>query len=240
MFLNNLNLSSSEYIITLILVFIAYLASITINGVIQTWVADTMGDDTPKREGYGSWNPLVHIDPIGLIAIFVFRLGWGKFLPFNVDKIYKKNFSLRLILIYLTEPLVAFFLGLSTFIALISFVDPSALQYIANIIFLHNIPLSIIKHALKDYSSISILGILLLVSFVILNAFMAALSLIFNGVRFFLTMAVNRNGDIAQYTDVILMVGPLIIIWFFADPLRLFVLKLIWQGASLFSQFTGV
>ena len=40
--------------------------------------ADVMGDFTPRMTGRLTLNPMVHIDPIGLIMLLVVRFGWAK------------------------------------------------------------------------------------------------------------------------------------------------------------------
>ena len=44
-----------------------------------------MGDDTPKYTGRLTLNPIAHIDPIGLIMLFVARFGWAKPVMINSD-----------------------------------------------------------------------------------------------------------------------------------------------------------
>ena len=40
-----------------------------------------LGDDTAKRAGRISLNPLRHIDPVGLLMMVLFRFGWAKPVP---------------------------------------------------------------------------------------------------------------------------------------------------------------
>ncbi len=47
------------------------------------YMAYLLGDDTAKREGRLSLNPLRHIDPIGFLMLVVLGFGWAK--PVNVD-----------------------------------------------------------------------------------------------------------------------------------------------------------
>lgn len=46
-------------------------------------VADRLGDPTPRMMGRLTLNPVAHIDPIGLIMLFVARFGWAK--PVMID-----------------------------------------------------------------------------------------------------------------------------------------------------------
>lgn len=59
------------------------LIAITFHEFAHAIVADKLGDDTPRREGRISLNPLAHIDPIGFIMLLFAGFGWGK--PVNVN-----------------------------------------------------------------------------------------------------------------------------------------------------------
>jgi Zn-dependent protease len=49
----------------------------------HAWAAYELGDDTAKRQGRLTLNPLAHIDPIGTALIAVIGFGWAKPTPFN-------------------------------------------------------------------------------------------------------------------------------------------------------------
>ena len=59
------------------------LIAITFHEFAHAKVADMLGDDTPRREGRISLNPVAHIDPIGFIMLLFAGFGWGK--PVNVN-----------------------------------------------------------------------------------------------------------------------------------------------------------
>lgn len=46
--------------------------------------ASMLGDQTARRLGRVSLNPLVHLDPFGTILLFIAGFGWGKPVPVNV------------------------------------------------------------------------------------------------------------------------------------------------------------
>ncbi len=76
--------------ITLIAVIIA----ITIHEFAHAAAAVSCGDDTPKKQGRISLNPLDHFDPVGftmivLTSIFGFGIGWGK--PVMIDPANFRN-----------------------------------------------------------------------------------------------------------------------------------------------------
>jgi Zn-dependent protease len=69
--------------LTFALVAIPLLFSIIIHEVAHGWVAYRMGDQTAKRAGRLTFNPLSHLDPIGTLALFVAGFGWAKPVPVN-------------------------------------------------------------------------------------------------------------------------------------------------------------
>ncbi len=63
--------------------------SITIHEFAHAWMADHLGDPTPRMQGRLTLNPLAHLDPIGTITLILFRIGWGK--PVQFDPYNLKN-----------------------------------------------------------------------------------------------------------------------------------------------------
>ena len=53
------------------------------------FVANKLGDPTPRYQGRLTLNPIAHIDPIGALGILLFGIGWAK--PVNVNARYFKN-----------------------------------------------------------------------------------------------------------------------------------------------------
>lgn len=65
------------------LVFIGLIISITIHEFAHAFVADRLGDPTPRANGRLSLNPLRHLDPLGTLILLVANFGWGK--PVVID-----------------------------------------------------------------------------------------------------------------------------------------------------------
>ncbi len=60
------------------------LICITLHEISHGLVAWRLGDDTAKRAGRLTLNPLKHLDPMGLLMMVVFRFGWAKPVPVNM------------------------------------------------------------------------------------------------------------------------------------------------------------
>ncbi len=61
----------------------AVLIAIVFHEVAHGYVAYLCGDDTAKRAGRLTLNPLKHLDPIGTIMLILFKFGWAKPVPVN-------------------------------------------------------------------------------------------------------------------------------------------------------------
>ena len=59
------------------------LFSLTIHEFSHGITAYYLGDDTAKRAGRLTLNPISHIDPIGLLMLFIAHIGWAKPVPIN-------------------------------------------------------------------------------------------------------------------------------------------------------------
>ena len=62
----------------LVLTIPGVLIAITFHEFAHAFVADKLGDDTPRREGRLNLNPLSHLDPIGSLLLLFAGFGWGK------------------------------------------------------------------------------------------------------------------------------------------------------------------
>ncbi len=89
---------------------LAFLVALTFHECSHALTAYLLGDDTAKRLGRLTLNPLSHIDPIGFLFLILVRIGWAKPVPFNPD-----NFThprLYSVFVGLAGPLSNFILAL--------------------------------------------------------------------------------------------------------------------------------
>jgi Zn-dependent protease len=61
----------------------AFLVALSFHEFAHAGAAYLLGDNTAKRMGRLSLNPLVHIDPVGLLCLIIFRIGWARPVMFN-------------------------------------------------------------------------------------------------------------------------------------------------------------
>ncbi|MCF7793470.1 MAG: site-2 protease family protein [Candidatus Cloacimonetes bacterium] len=72
-----------DFLLQIIIQLPILLISLTIHEYSHGYVAYRLGDDTAKRAGRLTLNPISHIDPLGLIMLFIARIGWAKPVPIN-------------------------------------------------------------------------------------------------------------------------------------------------------------
>ncbi|MFQ5646049.1 MAG: site-2 protease family protein [bacterium] len=64
------------------------LIALTIHEVSHGWVANYFGDDTARRMGRLSLNPIKHLDPMGTLVFVITRMiGWAKPVPIDFRRL---------------------------------------------------------------------------------------------------------------------------------------------------------
>lgn len=86
-----MNLSNGSLLATLF-ALPAVLIAITFHEFAHGWVADRLGDETPRMQGRLTLNPLAHLDPAGFILLLFAGFGWGKPVQINTNN-FNRNVS---------------------------------------------------------------------------------------------------------------------------------------------------
>lgn len=72
-------------LLNIFLSIIPALICITFHELSHGFVACKLGDDTAKNAGRLTLNPIKHIDPMGLLMMLIFKFGWAKPVPVNMN-----------------------------------------------------------------------------------------------------------------------------------------------------------
>ena len=89
------NLPFSYKLIEFLTFTFAVMFALTIHEFSHSFVAYKLGDNTPKKLGRLTLNPMAHFDPLGLISFLFLGFGWAKPVPinpFNFKKIKRDTF----------------------------------------------------------------------------------------------------------------------------------------------------
>lgn len=100
-----------DFIAQIAIILPAFLFALTFHEFSHALVAYLLGDDTAKKLGRLTLNPLAHVDFIGLLFLILIRFGWAKPVPFDHRNFkYPKTYS---IITALAGPLANFVLALA-------------------------------------------------------------------------------------------------------------------------------
>ncbi|MCR1934641.1 site-2 protease family protein [Clostridium tepidum] len=127
-------------ILSKILIIPAILLGFTVHEFAHAYVADKLGDKTPKFQGRLTLNPFSHIDIVGFIMILLIGFGWAKPVQINPSalkrgykdeiKVSVAGIAANLITAFLFALLIAFLLKLN----LVNFGDITSLGGIIGLI----------------------------------------------------------------------------------------------------------
>ena len=119
-------LPSIPEIITYILIL---LTAFPVHEFAHAWTANYFGDDTARRQGRLTLNPLAHLDLIGSLMLLVAGFGWAKPVPVN-EYALRRHSSSALMWVSLAGPLSNF--GMAVVAAIpfrLGLVSTSAIGY---------------------------------------------------------------------------------------------------------------
>lgn len=100
----------------------ALLIALTIHEYAHARVAVHLGDPTPRFQGRLTLNPIPHLDPIGLIMLWLVQFGWAK--PVEVEARNFKNWRQGMMWVALAGPsanLIMAFLAMIVMVILLKF-----------------------------------------------------------------------------------------------------------------------
>lgn len=97
--------------VSLVYILTALLVALTFHEASHAWMATQLGDDTPKKMGRLSLNPLAHLDPLGTLMILFVGVGWGRPVQIDAQRL-KLGPKLGMMLVALAGPLSNLILAL--------------------------------------------------------------------------------------------------------------------------------
>lgn len=104
-FFYNIQLRIQTYVIGALVALLAIVCHECAHG----WVSYKLGDPTAKNAGRLTWNPLKHIDPLGVLCMVLFRVGWAK--PVPINPYYYRNRKKGIIYVSIAGPAINFILA---------------------------------------------------------------------------------------------------------------------------------
>jgi len=115
----------SSFFTTALLSVIPILVCLTVHELAHGVTAYALGDDTAKRMGRLTLNPIKHIDPFGFLVLLIAGFGWAKPVPVDMRRFRSpkfgmaitaiagplSNFLLTALILLFQVPIIRLFLG---------------------------------------------------------------------------------------------------------------------------------
>jgi len=121
---------------TLLYLGVALVVAATIHEFAHAYVADRLGDPTPRAQGRLTLNPLAHLDPLGSILILLAGFGWAK--PVQINPMHFRDWRRDTIIVAAAGPLanitLLFALGVPYKLGLLDFGGSTADRLLVTVI----------------------------------------------------------------------------------------------------------
>ncbi len=103
----------TQLILFIVIMLFALAVSFSFHEFMHAFVADWLGDDTPRLYGRVTMNPMAHLDPMGTVLLLLVGFGWGKPVVYNPGKLNRfKSRKLMNIMVSLAGIFGNFIVGL--------------------------------------------------------------------------------------------------------------------------------
>ncbi len=67
----------------LVIAAIVMVMALILHNMVQAYVAHRLGDNTPRFSGFMAFDPQRHLEPIGVVFLFLLGFGWPRQVPVN-------------------------------------------------------------------------------------------------------------------------------------------------------------
>jgi hypothetical protein len=200
---------------------LAFIAVTVLAHFFKAWVALKLGDQTPAEHGFLSFNPVDHIDPIGLACFLFFGLGWGAYVPINSLNIHGYYRGFKIVLAYLSDVFAYISIGIVCMILLALTFDSMVIPASATLVAYGGLSYQALHGLYPEQNSLVIAFGFILLCAMYLCAMLGALQFIIDLFHLFLhTYAVQHLSSIGEF---VLFIAPLVTMLLLTGPLRLFI-----------------
>jgi hypothetical protein len=218
-----LALKNVQWMMGLLTLFFAYIMAICPAGYFRAWTAKKMGDSTAQDMGFLTLNPIDHIDPIGLLCLFVLSRpeyfagwGWGRHVPINPLNIQGRYRPLKLALVYFSDTIAYIAMAVTALVISAFIFEPQS--------FLAAAPVSF-----------SVMLVHLVIAFVGLNISLALIMFVFNAVILIALFVLHNKMQEFSYTYYFILFAPLLILVLFGNEIRQLIVHGVWALQTLIS-----
>jgi hypothetical protein len=221
--LNFLSHAQANTLIYFLALFLAYAVVETIANFFKAWVALKLGDSTPAENGFLSWNPVDHIDPIGLICLLVFGLGWGRAIPINSLNIHGRFRTARIIFANLSDTLAYIGIGVAIMVLLVLLFDGNMIITSAYQALYGAFSYQKLHMLYPTYSSVHITIGFIAICAMYVSIMLGAIQFLINCFYIFIQHYITRP-IVDSTTEILFLLFPLLALIFLTGPIRIFIM----------------
>ncbi len=215
---------NAELIFSSIVHVISYYFAININGIIQSFVANKLGDDTAIRYGYNAFNPALYLNFLNTAFLLLFGLPVPVLVPVNLFNLSYSHRYLSLLLLYYAPCVINIILAILALTLTMLVYNPSEVYMIlSDLMQFRFISLSKVASHLHN-TGFSIVILFLLLHFIYYNIFLAWYSAIAGSVKYIFTLITNSKETYAhkylfRYFDYIFIATQIMFAVLFGNKL---------------------
>jgi len=165
-------------------------------------------------------NKSLKTDRIGILFLIFFYFGWGRHVPINPFNITSPSRTIKLIFAYFSDTIAHFFLALCGLVVLIATFDIHILDVARYMILTRNVSHLYITHFYPNASSLTVSLAFIVVALIYLNFILGVLDLIINACSIIMSLVIERSPHYAMDNVYATILVPILLIWFFSEPLR--------------------
>lgn len=237
-----MTIKNAEFFISLGVVLISYFISAPLLGYARASVAGKMGDDTPEKLGFLTLSPVAHISKMWVLIIVWIQVlfgylpfGLGRYIPLNPLNIQGKNRGFKLASAYFVDSFVAMGISIASIFTLFFLHGFLATRFLEQAVSLKNI-----SGVFPGMGSFNIITSMLLVTLFAMNSLSAAFSFVINCFHFVLFYYFEDALKNSEYADMIMLFGPLVLLYTMVYFVREYITMFILGVAFLLAQLVGL
>lgn len=226
-----INTNTAQLLFSFTIFIISYFFTVNLNGIVQAFVANKLGDSTAKDTGYMKFDPLLYLSSLNFIFMLIFGIALPTSIPINLSS--KIGTKYKLFIFYAT-PFISSILFSAIALSLSTLLYGAYLSelFLVKILTSQDISLRWAHHAMNGGSSFNIVCLFLLTSFICFNVFIAFYSFIVNIFKYIFALkdTNSRFGQVSshsEYQDLLMIFAPLLLMILFGGALRVFILQII-------------
>jgi len=232
----------AELFISITVVLLSYFVCAPLVGFVRAWVAREMGDDTPAQLGFLTINPFMHVSRIWLVLIVWLQVlfsympfGLGRYIPINPLNIQGKHRGLRLASAYFSDTVAALGISVIAFFMTLAIHGVQGLELLREAVTLHHI-----AAVSPGTTTLGLIVTWLFLTFFIMGSLIAAFGLIINCFHFVYFYFFEDSLRDNQYADMIMLFGPLLLLYVLISTVRESITKFVVWIAYLLAYLVGV